>query len=51
MMDILLSILIKCMAGILGNKPYCDITVVVTRVTTEKQSDHLSPSYAHVTML
>ena len=35
----------------LVHKPYCDITVVATRVTKEKQSGHLTLRCAHVTML
>ena len=42
--DILLPSLMTCMAGIWYNKPYCDITVVATRVIKEKQSGgHLAP--------
>ena len=37
MMNILFPILVKCMSGIQSNKPYCDITVVATRVTKEKK--------------
>ena len=50
-MDILLPILIKCTVGIECNNPYCDITVVATPVTKEKQSGHMTPICAHVTML
>ena len=41
--DILLPISIKCTVGIQCNKPYCDITVVATPVTKEKQSGHMTP--------
>ena len=50
-MDILLPNLIKRTVEILCNKPCCDITVVATRVTKEKQSGHMTPGCAHVTML
>ena len=46
MMDILLPILIKCMAGIKCDKPFCNITVA-----QEKQLGHLTPKRAHTTML
>ena len=39
------------LAGIKCNEPYCDITVVATRVTVEKQSGHLTPTCIYVTML
>ena len=42
-MDILLSIDIIIMKEIQFGKPWCDITVVATRVTKEKQSSHLIP--------
>ena len=51
MMAILLPILIKCTVRIKCNKPYCDITVVAPRVTKEKQSGHMTPRCARVTML
>ena len=48
-MGILLVILIKCMAGILRNEPYYDITVVAKRATKEKQSSNLTSRCAYVT--
>ena len=50
-MDIMLPILIKCTIGILCNNPYCDVTVIAPPVTKEKQSGHMTPRCAHVTML
>ena len=47
-MDMLLLILLSVC---LYNKPYCDITVVATRVTKKKQSGHLTPKCAYVTMM
>ena len=50
-MDILLSIWSSVQLKIKCNKPYCDITVVTTRVTKKKQSGHMTLRCAHVTML
>ena len=50
-MNMLLPIFIKCTVGVQCNKPYCDITLVATRVTKEKQLGHLTPRCAHVAML
>ena len=47
-MAILLPILIRCTVGIMCNKSNCDITVVATRVTKEKQSGHMTPQDVHM---
>ena len=49
--NMLLPILSKCTVEILCNKPYCDITMVATRVTKETESGHMTPRCALVTML
>ena len=51
-MDILLPIFLSVYLELsVTNLTYSDITAVATRVAKEKQSNHLTPRCAHVTML